>query len=1092
MKTTLRLALAAMMSASLFSPLGHSAQYDQRLANLSTRAQVGTGANIMITGFVVQEGAPKRVLIRAVGQRLSSAPFGIAGFLSNPQLHLFNSAGVLVRQNDNWASDDGATITATSTEVGAFALGTAGNNDSALVATLQPGAYTAQVSGVGNTSGVAILEIYDVSGSARLLNLSTRAVVGSGASTFFSGLVVAQGGGARRVLVRAAGPILATMGVTGVIADPAISITDSAGRQIAGGANDNWDAGLSTEARATLTAAFAQSGAFAFAAGSKDSALIANLTPGNYVIQVNGVAGATGAALVEVYDLTPETLSTVTVAATVATTDTTSTSPAVLTFTRVGAVTAPITVGYSVAGSAVAGTDYMPVSGSVTIPAGASTATVEFMPRKNPENINNRTATVSITPQNAYGVGVNDRASITIFANSGSLYISTLRTLPNAAGSTAYGTATIQLAPDESYAFVNVSFSNLSSPEVVAHLAIDGDYVFNLPQGQVNGAFWEFNPVGRYSRADLIAALKAGRVTVSIDTANFPTGELGGGFVRSSGSAAFNAPPAAPTINLATVTQTEAARFLAQATFGVRQADIDALVAKGYNAWLAEQMAVAASSHRRGTMDDFNRNQTNGGQGTRNTETLAYPDPGGPHRQAAWWQIAVNGPDQLRQRVAFALSQTLVASDVNGNLSRWQEGTANFYDIFVNEAFGNFRTVLEQVTLNPMMGYYLSSLRNAKTTVDARGNTITLPDENYAREVMQLFTIGLHELNPDGTLRLDPAGQPIPTYTQETIAQTAKVFTGWGYATSAANATTNTGLFRGAAANYIDPMMLWPAFHDDTAKTIVGGKVLPPGQGGVKDLKDTLDALFEHANTGPFISRQLIQRLVTSNPSPGYVYRVSQVFANNGAGVRGDLGAVVRAILLDYEARSATVAATATFGKMKEPLLRGTALFRAFGGTSNSGRIPISNPEGSLAQAALRAPTVFNFYEPNFVLPGAVAAAGLYAPEYQILTDTTALTQPNFYYGYIYTARSTTDMAQQTVGLSLNDWLPLARTPAQLVSSLNLLLASGGMSKASTDRITAAITAMPVGTATNSANDLERVRSAIYLTITSPQATIQK
>src|SRR5690606_15429469 len=168
-----------------------------------------------------------------------------------------------------------------------------------------------------------------------------------------------------------------------------------------------------------------------------------------------------------------------------------------------------------------------------------------------------------------------------------------------------------------------------------------------------------------------------------------------------------------------------------------------------------------------------------------------------------------------------------------------------------------------------------------------------------------------------------------------------------------------------------------------TAQPIVGGRVLPPGQGGIKDLEDTLDALFEHPNTAPFISRQLIQRLVTSNPSPGYVYRVAQVFANNGAGVRGDLGAVVRAILTDYEARSNELAATATFGKLKEPLLRATALFRAFHATSNTGRLHIPNPQTNLAQAALRAPSVFNFFEPNFVLPGAVAAAGLYAPEYQ-------------------------------------------------------------------------------------------------------------
>jgi len=431
----------------------------------------------------------------------------------------------------------------------------------------------------------------------------------------------------------------------------------------------------------------------------------------------------------------------------------------------------------------------------------------------------------------------------------------------------------------------------------------------------------------------------------------------------------------------------------------------------------------------------------------------------------------VTGPDQLRQRVAFALSEIFVISDVNGTISNAQEGAANYYDVLVNGAFGNFRTLLENVALSPMMGIYLSSLRNAK----AQGTA--LPDENFAREVMQLFTIGLNELQPDGTLKLDSGGQPIPTYDQETVVQTAKVFTGWAFFSTAANPN-----FRSSAADYLNPMMLYPASHDDTAKTVVGGKVIPAGQGGAKDLKDELDALFNHANTGPFISRQLIQRLVTSNPSPGYVYRVAQVFANNGAGVRGDLGAVVRAILTDYEARSPGFLATPGHGKLKEPLVRATALLRAFGGGSDNGRISISNPETLLAEAALRAPTVFNFFEPDFVKPGDLAAAGLYAPEYEILTATTAITIPNFLYTYIYNTRSVT-----TIGLKLDDLLPLARTPQPLVDQLNLVLGGGTISKAVTDRIVSVLTAMPNGT-----TDLEKVRSAIYLVATSPDGAIQK
>jgi uncharacterized protein (DUF1800 family) len=296
-------------------------------------------------------------------------------------------------------------------------------------------------------------------------------------------------------------------------------------------------------------------------------------------------------------------------------------------------------------------------------------------------------------------------------------------------------------------------------------------------------------------------------------------------------------------------------------------------------------------------------------------------------------------------------------------------------------------------------------------------------------------------------------------------------------------------------------MVVYPTFHEDAAKTIFNGIQIPANQGGVKDLKDTLDALFNHANTAPFISRQLIQRLVTSNPSPGYVYRVAQAFADNGKGVRGDMTAVVRAVLTDYEARSGAVAATASFGKLKEPLLRATAMLRAYGASANTGRFAIFNPEGNLAQAALRAQTAFNFFEPYFVQPGALAAAGLYAPEYQIMTDTTAISIPNQLWNYIYSNRSgafggatARNPAETTVGFSWdNSMLALARTPQVLVDQLNLVLAGGALPKAISDRIATAITAMPANTAaTYNASDLERLRSAIYLTVSIPQGAIQK
>ncbi len=387
------------------------------------------------------------------------------------------------------------------------------------------------------------------------------------------------------------------------------------------------------------------------------------------------------------------------------------------------------------------------------------------------------------------------------------------------------------------------------------------------------------------------------------------------------------------------------------------------------------------------------------------------------------------------------------------------------------------------------MGAYLSMIRNGRATFDpSTGLQLTSANENFAREIMQLFTIGLNEINPDGTLRLDATGQPIATYDQETIVETARVLTGWGFTSD--NGLRNYRTYGGEIpSDWTVPMSLYPEFHDDTAKTIIGGRVLPAGQGGLKDLKDTLDSLFAHPNTGPFIVRQLIQRLVTSNPSPGYVHRVAQVFANNGTGTRGDLGAVVRAILLDYEARSSALLADAGHGKLKEPLLRATALFRAFGATSDSGRYNIDAYPG-LVQAALRAPSVFNFFPPDYARPGALASAGLQAPEFQILTDTSGITMPNFFHLYIYNEKPAvpSEDSRQVIYLRADTLLPLALTPAALVDHLNLLFCAGTMSPATHARLVTALNAMPAITPND---ETERIRAALYLVVNSPDGAVQ-
>jgi uncharacterized protein (DUF1800 family) len=272
----------------------------------------------------------------------------------------------------------------------------------------------------------------------------------------------------------------------------------------------------------------------------------------------------------------------------------------------------------------------------------------------------------------------------------------------------------------------------------------------------------------------------------------------------------------------------------------------------------------------------------------------------------------------------------------------------------------------------------------------------------------------------------------------------------------------------------------------------VGGVQIPASEGGAADLKTELDTLFNHPNTAPFVARALIQRLVTSNPSPGYVYRVAQVFANNGAGVRGDLAAVVRAILLDYEARSPEVATTASFGKLKEPVLRMTALLRAYNGGSNAGRFTgaFMYPENVLSQAALRSPTVFNFFTPQYSLPGPLAANGLVSPEFQILDDSTAISAPNFLWNVTYGNRSATNAADLTIGIQVDPLIPISDDSQALVDATSLLLTGGQLPKATSDRIVTALDALPSYGVLS--NKIERIHSTIYLMLTVPSGAVQK
>jgi len=1062
---------------------------EPRLTNISTRAPSGIGADVLTAGFVIGPGANKPVLIRAIGPTLSS--FGLTGTLADPVLTLFNSTNTALATNDNWLAADAPTFAS----VGAFAL-PPNSRDSALIVTLAPGNYTAQIAGAGTTTGLALVEVYELSSpgaatATKLLNTSTRLQI-SPTSAPIIGFVVSPGTGTRKLLLRAAGPALIPFGLTGTLADPTLSLTTSTGTVLA--SNDNWatPTTVTTTAPAAgaplLSAAFTSAGAFAFPAGSKDAAVLIDLAPGNYGLQVSGVATTSGLALVEVYDLTSSgplvipTAATVTLTATKPTTDESGTTAGEFTLTRSGDPLFALTVNFGVSGSATNGLDYPPLLGTATIPAGATSVKIPLQPFPDTAVEPNETVILTLATGPDYTVGASSAATVTIADSPGTLYVSLLRPAANATGSTASGLATIVLSASGTLATVNVSFSNLSSGQAGAHLFLGnstsaGDYVLNLPLGQITGAQWAIVPTATFTTAQILSALTNGLIYVGLDTGNFPAGEVRGAFLTATGSQAFTAPAAPPAVALTALTATDAARLLTQATFGPKKSEIDALTGGSVNAWLDAQIALPASSHRARILVERDFNPI-----TLNNQRPDEPFPF--HRQSAWFYHALQAPDQLRQRVAFALSQILVVSDVTLAGQQYTEALTIYYDHLATGAFGSFRELLEKVTLSPIMGTYLSSVRNAK----ADPATGTEPDENYAREIMQLFTIGLVQLQPDGTLQLDAQGLPRPTYDQKTITETAKVFTGWGYFNPAFNAATNAAFFRRGPLDYKNPMMLYPPFHENAAKTIVGPTVIPANLGGPEDLKRTLDALVAHPNTAPFISRQLIQRLVTVNPSPGYVYRVAQQF-----GPTGDLGAVVRAILTDYEARSPTAATAPGYGKLREPLLRLTALLRSFNAASTSGHYTnYNNTEATLTQAALSAPSVFNFYEPGYVYPGALAAAGLVAPEFQITTDTTAISAPNFLRQVIFLSAPPPNAVgpnvRGTAALNLAPEVALVANVPALLDHLNLIMTAGQMTTPTRARLITAMNALNPFFS----DPLDRARTAILLVATSPDGATQR
>jgi uncharacterized protein (DUF1800 family) len=523
----------------------------------------------------------------------------------------------------------------------------------------------------------------------------------------------------------------------------------------------------------------------------------------------------------------------------------------------------------------------------------------------------------------------------------GTLYTANLLAQPDV-DSTGVGSATLRVSADGSQAILNFKYSGLTSPVTGKHIHCDpylnfpSQILFDIDEAtpQPDGSYvWTFAnppPPPGLSVEDLLEIIKEGKAYINVHTVNFPSGEINGHFTLVNGAPSFSPPPSPPAFSDDHSDPAAAARFLIQATFGPTSADVASVQSLGYENWINQQLNLPVGHHLPLVLSNVSA------------------DPTSPYPSAltynAWWQQSITAPDQLRQRVAFALSEILVISQ-NGVLQDNAPALSAYYDLLLDNAFGNFRDLLKTVTLSPAMGLYLDMRGND------RGNIVTgiHANENYAREIEQLFSIGLNRMWPDGTLVIDSQGNTIPTYSQNVIMGFASVFTGWNYhQPNQANGRLPTNF--NPPSDYIDPMVLVPTHHELGTKLLLDNVMLPQAWGSQADSTSTnfdnycsaelelgLDSLFNNQNVGPFICRQLIQRLVTSSPSRDYLYRVVNAFNDNGGGVRGDLKAVIKAILLDYEARSSTFRFAPTFGKQREPLLRVTAIARALPGPPSTG-----------------------------------------------------------------------------------------------------------------------------------------------------------
>ena len=514
-----------------------------------------------------------------------------------------------------------------------------------------------------------------------------------------------------------------------------------------------------------------------------------------------------------------------------------------------------------------------------------------------------------------------------------------------------------------------------------------------------------------------------------------------------------------PVFPLPAPSSQDVVRFLEQSTWGPTPQLIDQVRRIGFVRFLNEQFAAPISSYPTLPLFPSTRDTIacpNGSTCQRDNYTM-YP------LQNRFFVNALYGQDQLRQRVAFALHQILVVSGVDVIQPSWMTPYLQLLD---RNAFGNYRQLLYELTLNPAMGNYL----------DVNGNTRTRPNENYAREILQLFSIGTVELNPDGTAQVDAGGQPIPSYTQTTVNEFARVFTGWRFAPA-----PMTGV-----PNYIDQMVPNEPQHDTGLKTLLNGRMLAAGMDARSELNAAIDNIVGHPNTAPFVSKQLIQHLVTSNPTPAYVQRVASVFNGSAGNRRGDLKAVVRAILLDPEARG-NVGSVPGHGHLRHPAYFITGILRAFNARSADGSGPSDgylNPNSALmGMDVFRPPSVFSYFSPATVAPG---ARGLRGPEFGLYSTSSSLTRINFVNTMVFSRINVSTNAPRGTSIDLSPLVLLASKPVDLVNALNQLLLHGAMSNAMRDSIVAAVNAVPA------TNGLKRARTAAYLVLSSSQYQVER